>query len=131
MEAVLDTGRDIRNSLAVVVDSQVAVDSQDILGNQQAAVAADNSCKGCNFVATVEQWDTACWLELDMVLAVLCRTHKRTTHVSEPKMLTILVKTTVHITILWQKVLPIPVLSKVDAFATFKKVEVHAKNSTF
>jgi len=24
-----------------------------------------------------------------------------------------------------------PVLSKVDDFATFKKVEVHAKNSTF
>ena len=25
----------------------------------------------------------------------------------------------------------VPVLSKVDDFATFKKVEVHAKNSTF
>ena len=26
---------------------------------------------------------------------------------------------------------PFPVLLKVDDFATFKKVEVHAKNSTF
>ena len=116
MEAVLDTGRDIRNSLAVVADNQVAVeDSQDILGNQQVAVAvaADNSCKGCNLLATVEQWDTACWLELlDMVPTVLYCTHKtctHTTHVREPGMLIILVKTMVDITILWQRVLPIPI----------------------
>jgi len=108
MEAVLDTGRDIQNSLAVVADNQVAVeDSQDILGNQQVAVAADNSCKGCNLLAMVEQWDTAYWLELlDMVPTVLYCTHTctHTTHVREPGTLIILVKTTVHITILWQSI---------------------------
>ena len=34
--------------------------------------------------------------------------------------------TVVHIVLL-----VVPVLSKVDDFAAFKKVEVHAKNSTF
>lgn len=78
MEAVLDTGWDIQNSLAVVVDNQVAAeDSQDILGNQQVAAAAGNSCKDCNLLAMVEQWDTACWLELlDKVLTVLHCAHK-------------------------------------------------------
>jgi len=56
MEAVLDTEQEgIQDSQAAVAHSQAAEDGQDSLDSHQLAVAAANSCKGCNPLAMVEQ----------------------------------------------------------------------------
>jgi len=84
MEAVPDTEWGIQNSPDVVVHSQAAEDSRDSPGIHQLSVVADNSCKGCNLLALVEQLDMACWSALlDKVLTDLHCAHTHTqTHIT-------------------------------------------------
>jgi len=74
--------RDIRDSPAVVVvvvHIQAVEDSRHSLDSHQGL--AGNSCRDCNPLATVVQWDTACWSELlDTVLLALFYTNMHKYH---------------------------------------------------